>query len=86
MGAAATGDGGWLPQGPSPGLPGLHRRLCELRLPNLGVYQAHLEGQYATLETLTDTTISRFCRDRGVFASLQREEERRDPPPRSVGQ
>ena len=52
----------------------LHRRLRELRLPNLVVYQAHLQRQYATLETLTDTTISRFCRDRGVFASPVRQD------------
>jgi len=54
----------------------LHRHLGELGLPDLLAYQAHLErhpAEWATLETLTHITISRFCRDRGVFGSLQRQ-------------
>jgi chemotaxis protein methyltransferase CheR len=54
----------------------LRRRLAELDLPDLEAYRAYLErdaGEWATLESLTRITISRFNRDRGVFACLERE-------------
>jgi chemotaxis protein methyltransferase CheR len=52
------------------------RRVSELGLEGLGAYGAHLERhpeEWAVLDRLTHITISRFYRDRGVFALLQRE-------------
>jgi chemotaxis protein methyltransferase CheR len=54
----------------------LRRRLAELGLPDLAAYRARLEREpeeWAALEALTRITISRFNRDRGVFACLERE-------------
>ena len=51
----------------------LRRRVCELELGDLAAYQAYLEGhpeEWPVLEGLTRITISRFNRDRGVFARL----------------
>jgi chemotaxis protein methyltransferase CheR len=50
--------------------------LSELGLDDLAAYRTHLErnpGEWAVLEQLTHITISRFHRDRGAFAFLQRE-------------
>jgi chemotaxis protein methyltransferase CheR len=54
----------------------LRRRLTELGVTDLATYRAHLErhpDEWAALEQLTHITISRFHRDRGVFACVQRE-------------
>jgi len=54
----------------------LRRRLVELGLADLAAYRAHLDRhpeEWGVLESLTHITISRFCRDRGVFAFLQRD-------------
>jgi chemotaxis protein methyltransferase CheR len=54
----------------------LGRRVRELGLDDLAAYRAHLERhprEWAELEQLTHITISRFHRDRGTFAFLQRE-------------
>jgi chemotaxis protein methyltransferase CheR len=54
----------------------LRRRLTELGLPDLAAYRAQLEQhpqEWAVLDDLTHITISRFNRDHGVFAFLQRE-------------
>jgi chemotaxis protein methyltransferase CheR len=54
----------------------LRRRLVELELPDLAAYRAHLEhhpDEWRVLDGLTRITISRFNRDRGVFACLERE-------------
>jgi chemotaxis protein methyltransferase CheR len=52
----------------------LSRRLAELGLPDLRAYRARLEhdrAEWAVLDDLTHITISRFHRDRHVFAALQ---------------
>jgi chemotaxis protein methyltransferase CheR len=52
----------------------LSRRLTDLRLADLRAYRSHLEGhaeEWAVLDELARITISRFNRDRGVFAALQ---------------
>jgi chemotaxis protein methyltransferase CheR len=54
----------------------LGRRVRELGLDDLAAYRGHLEAhvaEWAVLEKLTHITISRFHRDRGAFAFLQRE-------------
>ena len=54
----------------------LRRRCVELGLADLIAYRAYLEGhpeEWAVLDGLTHVTISRFDRDRRVFACLQRE-------------
>jgi chemotaxis protein methyltransferase CheR len=54
----------------------LRRRLAELGLTDLHVYRAYLQRhpeEWAVLDGLTHITISRFYRDRGVWAFLQRE-------------
>ena len=51
----------------------VRRRLSELGLPDLAAYRDYLEAhpeEWAILEGLTHITISRFNRDRGVFAAL----------------
>ena len=53
----------------------LRRRVGALNLPSLDAYRAYLEAhpqEWAVLETLTPITISRFYRDRAVFAQLGR--------------
>lgn len=69
----------------------LNRRLAELGLPDLAAYRHHLEadpGEWAVLDGLCRIPISRFGRDRDVFAHLRRETlpavarraaDRRDP-------
>lgn len=52
------------------------RRLRELRLTDLHEYRAYLEhhpGEWNTLDAFCRIPISRFYRDAGVFASLERE-------------
>jgi chemotaxis protein methyltransferase CheR len=52
----------------------LRRRLSEVGLADLDAYRVQLERhpeEWAVLESLTHITISRFNRDRGVFAFLQ---------------
>jgi chemotaxis protein methyltransferase CheR len=52
------------------------RRARELGLDSLDDYRRHLErhpGEWQALDALTNITISRFCRDRGVFAFLSSE-------------
>ncbi|MGW8183458.1 MAG: CheR family methyltransferase [Burkholderiales bacterium] len=52
----------------------LGRRLKELGLPALSAYREFLEdnpSEWAVLEQLCHVPISRFCRDRGVFADLE---------------
>jgi chemotaxis protein methyltransferase CheR len=54
----------------------LRRRVSELGLPNADAYRAYLGShpeEWATLDSLTHITISRFNRDRGVFARLERD-------------
>jgi chemotaxis protein methyltransferase CheR len=54
----------------------LVRRLRELALPDLAAYRALLESrpeEWAVLDGLCRITISRFCRDRGVFEALARD-------------
>jgi chemotaxis protein methyltransferase CheR len=54
----------------------LSRRLAELGLSDLNAYRGHLErdrAEWAVLDALTHVTISRFHRDRHVFAALQRD-------------
>jgi len=54
----------------------LRRRCDELALPDLDAYRAYLEthpDEWKTLEALTPITISRFFRDRAVWAVLERE-------------
>jgi chemotaxis protein methyltransferase CheR len=51
----------------------LRRRLSELGLPDLVAYRVHLEHhpeEWCALDGLVDITISRFNRDRGMFAFL----------------
>ncbi|MDH3545853.1 MAG: chemotaxis protein CheR [Gammaproteobacteria bacterium] len=51
----------------------LDRRIRELRLAGVGEYQAYLEEhpeEWAHLDTLCQITISRFYRDKEVFATL----------------
>jgi chemotaxis protein methyltransferase CheR len=53
----------------------VQRRLDELGLPDLGAYRAYLDGhadEWAVLDGLTPITISRFYRDRQVWAGLER--------------
>lgn len=50
------------------------RRARELGFTSLAEYRGHLEGhpeEWRTLDGLTNITISRFYRDRGVFAYLE---------------
>jgi chemotaxis protein methyltransferase CheR len=50
------------------------RRIVELGLPDLRAYRDHLDSnpdEWASLSRLTPITISRFYRDRGVFAALE---------------
>jgi chemotaxis protein methyltransferase CheR len=52
------------------------RRLRELGLPDFGAYRAHLEthpDEWRMLDGLCRITISRFYRDRAVFACLEHE-------------
>jgi len=52
----------------------VERRRSELKLPDLGAYRAYLEehpDEWAVLDSLCRVTISRFCRDRAVFAFLE---------------
>lgn len=52
------------------------RRAAELGLDDLGAYREHLErhpGEWHVLDALTCITISRFYRDRGVFAFVERD-------------
>lgn len=54
----------------------LRRRLAALGVSDLAAYQGCLERhpeEWASLEELTHITISKFNRDRGLFASLQQE-------------
>ena len=54
----------------------LRRRVLELGLGDLAAYRAYLEAhpeEWAVLEGMTHITISRFNRDRGVFARMARE-------------
>jgi chemotaxis protein methyltransferase CheR len=54
----------------------VRRRVAELELADLAAYSIYLERQpdeWAVLESLTRVTISRFNRDRGVFAFLGHE-------------
>src|SRR3981081_3243192 len=54
----------------------LSRRLAELELRDLAAYRAHLgqhPEEWTVLDALTHITISRFNRDRRVFAFVQRE-------------
>jgi len=49
------------------------RRAHELGLPDLNAYRTYLAThppEWAVLDTLTPITISRFCRDRGMFELL----------------
>ncbi|MEE9561760.1 MAG: CheR family methyltransferase [Thermoanaerobaculia bacterium] len=51
------------------------RRLHELELADLEAYRRHLEShpaEWSRLDRLCRVTISRFCRDRGVFEALGR--------------
>ena len=51
----------------------LRRRLAELRLPDLAAYRHRLEadeGEWDELDARCRVTISRFLRDRAVWASL----------------
>jgi chemotaxis protein methyltransferase CheR len=51
----------------------LRRRVLELELGDLAGYRAYLEAhpdEWAALEAVTHITISRFNRDRGVFAGV----------------
>jgi chemotaxis protein methyltransferase CheR len=51
----------------------LRQRLAALGLPDLDAYRRHLEAhpeEWAVLAALTPITISRFARDRAVFAAL----------------
>jgi chemotaxis protein methyltransferase CheR len=51
----------------------VRRRAQALGLPGLDAYRAHLTAEpdeWAVLERLARVTISRFCRDRAVFAAL----------------
>ena len=53
----------------------MRRRLDELGLPDLEAYRAYLDGhadEWAVLDGLTPITISRFYRDRQVWAELER--------------
>jgi chemotaxis protein methyltransferase CheR len=53
----------------------LRRRVRALNLASLDAYRAHLDAhpqEWAVLETFTPITISRFYRDRAVFAQLER--------------
>ena len=52
----------------------VERRRRELELRDLGAYRAYLEehpDEWAVLDSLCRVTISRFCRDRAVFAFLE---------------
>src|ERR687888_1815107 len=54
----------------------LRARIAALGLPDLDAYRAHLAAnpdEWAVLASLTPITISRFYRDRAVFAALERE-------------
>jgi chemotaxis protein methyltransferase CheR len=54
----------------------IRRRVLELRLDDLAAYRAYLEAspeEWAVLDGLCRVTISRFARDREVFAFLERE-------------
>lgn len=54
----------------------VQRRLADLGLPDLAAYRSYLEAnpqEWQALDALTHITISRFYRDRGAFALLQRE-------------
>jgi len=51
----------------------LNRRLEELDLPDLAAYEMYLEAhpaEWPVLDSLCRISISRFCRDRGVFQFL----------------
>jgi chemotaxis protein methyltransferase CheR len=53
----------------------IERRLHELGLPGVDAYRAYLQTnpeEWERLDELCHVTISRFCRDRGVFEFLQR--------------
>ena len=54
----------------------IDRRRRELGLPDTGAYRDYLEiktGEWAELDRLCRVTISRFARDRGVFAAVRAE-------------
>jgi chemotaxis protein methyltransferase CheR len=54
----------------------IRRRALELGLDGLVSYRGYLErrpDEWAVLDSLTPVTISRFCRDAGVFAFIQKE-------------
>jgi chemotaxis protein methyltransferase CheR len=54
----------------------VRRRAAELGLDSLAAYRDHLErhpDEWAVLDGLTNVTISRFCRDRGVFEFMRAE-------------
>ncbi|HYA87713.1 MAG TPA: CheR family methyltransferase [Nitrospirota bacterium] len=54
----------------------IDRRLRELGLPDVAAYRAFLEtndGEWTTLDSLCNITISRFYRDREVFQFLEQE-------------
>ena len=54
----------------------LRRRVSELGLPSADAYHAYLERhpeEWAVLDSLAHVTISRFNRDRGVFALVENE-------------
>jgi chemotaxis protein methyltransferase CheR len=53
----------------------VRRRAAELGLSSLGAYRALLQrdsGEWLVLDTLANITISRFARDRGIWAMLER--------------
>jgi len=52
----------------------LRRRIVQLNLPDLGAYRKRLEGEeseWSVLGQMCRITISRFCRDRGVYEQLR---------------
>ena len=54
----------------------IDRRMRDLKLANIEDYRAYLlenPDEWAQVDPLCRITISRFCRDRGMFATLQQE-------------
>lgn len=67
---------GWLPQGARARLQAPRRRLRVLGLADVAAYRSRLEaepGEWKELDPILGIPVSRFYRDRGVFASLESE-------------
>jgi chemotaxis protein methyltransferase CheR len=67
---------GWLPQGARARLQASRRRLRVLGLADVAAYRSRLEaepGEWKELDSILGIPVSRFYRDRGVFASLESE-------------